>query len=379
MPSIATPTDSIWVLSGQLSGGEPGRDVSIHTLPFQVGRRPDLPFSIPSPTVSNLHAEIVRHGSGGLLLRDLGSTNGTFVNGKRLLDETVLESGDLVQFADLVFRLRRKSAGGITQTATGDNCAQALALIQFDKLMSERAVVPYLQPITHLESRVNVGFEVLGRSNLFGLKEPKAMFRAASQLNLEAELSRMFRWEGIRCSQKLPGRPPLFLNTHPVELEDLELLILSMQEAREAYPEHAFTLEIHESAITDPTIMRRLQTSLAALQVSVAYDDFGAGQARLIELADVPPDYLKFDIQLIKNIHLASEQRQRMLASLAGMVRDLGIQSIAEGIECDEEATVCAQMGIPLGQGYYLGRPAPIATWMPAGTDADSTIRRVAR
>ena len=173
----------------------------------------------------------------------------------------------------------------------------------------------------------------------------------------------MFRWEGIRCSQLLQGPPEIFLNTHPIELEEPELLTLSLLEVRETYPHQAFTLEIHESAVTDPRRMRELQAALKDLNMRIAYDDFGAGQARLIELVDVPPDYLKFDIQLIKNIHTSSIQRQKMLQSLARMVHELGIESIAEGIECEEESTTLLEMGFRLGQGYYLGRPGPIANW----------------
>ena len=66
--------------------------------------------------------------------------------------------------------------------------------------------------------RADVGYEALGRSSVFGLEMPDAMFQAASQLDLQIELSRMFRWEAVRASSSLEKPPHLFLNTHPDEL-----------------------------------------------------------------------------------------------------------------------------------------------------------------
>ena len=58
-----------------------------------------------------------------------------------------------------------------------------------------------------------VGYEVLGRGSVFGLESVKAMFHAAEQLNLEVELSRLLRWEGIRQGRVLTDDPLLFVNT----------------------------------------------------------------------------------------------------------------------------------------------------------------------
>lgn len=357
--SSLVSTDSVWLLSGQVLDGEPVREIPINVSPFQVGRRSDLSFSIPSPTVSNLHAEIVER-RGILLVRDLASTNGTFVNGRRVDVEEPLHEGDLVQFANVVFRLKRQDTVSGVATVHGTNCDRAMALIQFDRLMSERAVVPFFQPIVRTDDRSTIAYEVLGRSHLFGLKTPNVMFQAASQLNLEAELSRLCRWVGMDAGKGLSGSPHLFLNTHPVELVELEVLELSLQELREVHPHNAITLEIHESAVTDPSMMRSFRTMLNDLNIGLAYDDFGAGQARLLELVEVPPNYLKFDIMMIKDIDIASSQRQHMLGSLVRMVNELGISALAEGIETKGEAEMCADLGFELNQGFYYGRPAPV-------------------
>ena len=113
--------------------------------------------------------------------------------------------------------------------------------------------------------------------------------------------------------------------------------------------------------MTDLEAIRALQFELTNLEIKLAYDDFGAGQTRLVELVEVRPDYLKFDMNLIRDIDQASEHRQRMLATLVQMVRELEIVAIAEGVESVGEAETCRQLGFDLSQGFHFGAPAPIA------------------
>jgi EAL domain-containing protein (putative c-di-GMP-specific phosphodiesterase class I) len=353
MPAAGT----VWFLIGPLDSAEPTRYVPVHTLPFVIGRRPDLIMPIPCNTVSGLHAEITE-ADGSLVLRDLGSTNGTYVNGQRIAQPVALGEDDIVQFANVAFRVRLQSAGGNTHTVQENFCDRALALVQFDKLMTERAVTPFFQPIVSLPAREVLSYEVLARSRLFGLETPQAMFSTAAQLNMEVELSVMLRWEGVVASQVLPGPPHLFMNTHPRELAEPGLAE-SLRKLREHHPSQSLTLEIHEAAVTDASRMDELRPVLRELNMGLAYDDFGTGQSRVNELAHNPPDCLKFDMSLVRGIDSASPQRQQVLASLVQMARGLGIVTLAEGIETQAESETCQQMGFELGQGYFYGRPAP--------------------
>jgi EAL domain-containing protein (putative c-di-GMP-specific phosphodiesterase class I) len=358
---LATPikpaADATWQLSGQLSADEPVRAVRVEGMQFFVGRNSKASLTIPSPTVSNFHAAL-RVEDGVLYVKDMGSTNGTFINGQRIEGEFSVSSGDLLQFAEVVFRVGLESGRQEMKTIAGDSSDRALALIQFDKLMSERAVVPHFQPIVDLRTIHCDAYEILGRSRLFGLATPHAMFSAAAVLDLEAELSRLMRSVGLTSAAALPGAPILFANTHPAELQEQGLLEFSLRELRELNPGARIVLEIHEAAVTCVNQMRELRAVLKDLEIGLAYDDFGAGQARLVELGDVPPDYLKFDIELVHEIDHASPERQRMLASLVAIVKDLGIASLAEGVETPAEHEVCRQMGFDFGQGYYYGKAA---------------------
>ncbi len=355
--NILAATKAVWFLVGPFDSAETTRYMPIYTLPFVVGRREDAALSLNCNTVSAQHAEITEAG-GSLVLRDLGSTNGTYVNGRRIAEPVGLQPDDIVQFANLAFRVRRQSARESQRTVTESSCDRALALAQFDRLMADHAVTPWYQPVVSMASREIVAHEVLARSRLFGLEMPKDMFQVAVQLNLEVELSTMLRWEGVQACQGADWAPHLFVNTHPRELAEPGLL-RSLETLRTSFPDQRLTLEIHESAVTDPALMSEVHAGLTGLKIGMAYDDFGAGQSRLNELAQCPPDYLKFDMSLVRNIDAASPQRQCLLGTLVQMVRDLGIRSVAEGVETPAEADACREMGFDLGQGYYFGRPAP--------------------
>ncbi len=332
--------------------------ILVHPCPFTVGRRPGCSLQLNFKTISGNHAELTLE-SGQLWVNDLKSTNGTYVNGRRIADPTPLREEDLLQFADLAFRVKSATRSTTCQTMQEDMCDRALALVQFDRLMENRLVTPFYQPIIDIKTGQFRGYEVLARSRLFGLESCAAMFDAASRLNMEVELSRMLRWEGVREGLNLPHNSMLFVNTHPLEIRN-EGLVDSMANARQLSSEVPIILEVHEAAITDPREMRELRAQLKELNIGIAYDDFGAGQTRLSELVEAPPDYLKFDISMIRGIDQAPPERQRMLASLVTMVIDLGVNPLAEGIETAGEADVCRDLGFLTAQGFHFGRPAPV-------------------
>ena len=361
--SILASKQATWSLEGQLGPGEPSVRTSMHRFPFAVGRRSDVSLQLHSPAVSGRHAEFVEE-NGSLKLRDLDSTNGTFLNGGRFRGEVAVSEGDLVQFADLVFRIAQARAATHQGTLLHDPGDQALAFLQFDRLMKDRAVVPFFQPIVNPRANAVIGFEVLGRSRLFGLQNPKAMFSAAAQLNQESQLSRIFREEGLEAGKRFAPNFSLFVNTHPEELRNTGELLKSLAEARDAFPQMALVLEIHESAVTSPDEMRSLRRSLRDLSIGIAYDDFGAGQARLLELIDVPPDYLKYDMKLVQGIAEAPASRRLMLKSLVAMTKELGVTPLAEGVETRADSDACVELGFDLIQGYLFGRPAPAESFL---------------
>ena len=356
-----------WFLSGQINENDQLRQFQLHTFPFTVGRKSDSSLSLPEGCISKNHAEIDLDNNGNLILRDLGSTNGTYINGEALKGETSIKDNDIVQFATIVFRVGSAQVATDHHTIQEDVCDQALAMIQFERLISDGGLYPHFQPIVRLDNQERIGYEVLGRSRLFGLQSPHEMFNAASQLNLEAQLSEAFRERGVEIGQQFGSESNLFVNTHPVELDHPELY-KSLAIMRELAPDQMITLEIHEGASTNMTMMQKLCAVLKDLDIKLAFDDFGVGRARLVELGEVRPDFLKFDMKLTRNINDAPKKRQELVALFANMVNNLGIQTLAEGVETKECHDILCEMGFQLGQGFYYGRPSPMTKYFDEGT-----------
>lgn len=355
-----------WFLEGYLDGTKLWK-VPIREFPFRVGRGPLMNLQLPAAAVSQEHA-VFFNQEDRLGLRDLDSTNGTFVNRQRLAEPAMLEEGDIVHFAMVEFRVGRemRMQAALQTMAAGLDTADlpqqmVVGTRQFQQMVAEEQVTALFQKICRLADGSVFGYELLGRGAFDGLPQsPGELFRIAASLGMEVELSEMFRRIGVAAARSLRGEPKLFVNTHPVE-NDPERLLAALAELRTSAPQVPLIVEIHEAAVTQIAQMRDLRRALADQGIGLAYDDFGAGQARLIELVEVPPDVLKFDMSLVRGIDTAPATRQQLLETLVHMARDLGIACLAEGVELPAEAELCRQMGFEFVQGYLYGRPVPIA------------------
>ena len=348
-----TTQRAIWFLVGRTAENESVRHIPLHSSPFLIGRRADASLCLASQAVSSRHAELSDDGEK-LTLRDLGSTNGTFRNGERVWDCVEVQPDDLIQFADVPFRLQRQLSTSNGETACTNQMDYAMALVQLDKLMTQRVVTPHYQPIVALSGQHVVGYEVLARSTIPGLEMPASMFTAAAQLNLEVQLSQMIRSLAIEQSIGVSRPTHLFLNTHPNEIQDATF-VESIREIRRANPAQEITLEIHEQLNIEISTLKQLRDQLRDINVGIAYDDFGVGRARIAALGEVHPDFVKFDISLIRGIDRAPAENQKMVASLVKLIRDMGISTLAEGVETVDEKEFCAEIGFEYGQGFLFG------------------------
>ena len=362
--------NSRWCLESTADGGKSLERVLIHRVPFRIGRLQGLDLTLPFQSVSKRHAKIVVEHDA-LKLRDLESTNGTFVNRKRVRTAHLRE-GDILHIAEFEFRVSRLEIKSVRSLEAGaERGTLALDRLELQKhfvsgtreleeLLDNEMTGVVFQPIVSLIDGSMRAFELLGRGRHPELPEsPTKLFQIAEVLDREAELSRLLRRRGLHiASQSDAPLPLLFMNTHPSELHD-PALIDSLEEARTIVPKQALALEIHEGALAEPKIIAELKKQLDALDIRLALDDFGLGE-RFLQLAEVPPDYLKFDMSLVKDLVNAPASKRRLLAMLMAAAREVGAEPIAEGIETREEAAVCSEMGFSFAQGYLLGEPVPL-------------------
>ena len=356
-----------WTLLRASSTGDDIHRTPVSNAPVTVGRDTVNNLFLADPTVSGTHAEL-RVVNGELILSDLASTNGTFRNGKRVCDTTVLHHGDVIHFGQAIFTVEET----VQQLSANEDwrnktCVTSIpdnaVLYQgFESLLSGHGITPHFQPIVTLAEVKTIGYEILIRSNIRGLKSPDEIFKIAAMRMAEARFSEVCRTEGLLNAMQLDRGSRYFLNTHATELETPQL-IESLRQLRNDFPHIAIVLEIHEAAITSVKYLTELVTILNDMEIELAFDDFGAGQARLIELFEVPPKYLKFDLSLVRGLENASRQHRASVSALIKMVHDLNVTALAEGVETQNQADICTELGFDTAQGYFFGRPNTLSYW----------------
>ncbi len=359
--------EKLWSLE---SFGTDGAHIvfAITQLPCRIGRGKESDLLISNLGLSRSHAVLIRDISGQLRLVD---ENGTFVNRQRVDGYCLLNENDIIHFASAEFKLRLSL---VEQNAVlpfdemhtmvmPDNMALSERFApneaEFDELIMGQGLSGAAQPIVDALTRKIIGYEFLGRAHHPLLpNSPIELFGLAEAMDRELDLSVAFRDFGLNTMAPRVMGNTLFINVHPKETFS-EIFMLSLKRLRQSSPQLSVVVEIHEAAVTDIDKLREFANNLAQLGIRFAYDDFGAGQARLLELADVPAHFVKFDMALIRGLHKASERKRQVVRDLVKMVLATGSVPLAEGVEDEDEAKICIEMGFQLIQGYLTGRPIP--------------------
>lgn len=356
-----------WYIEGYFSDNAVLSRLTLNKFPFKIGREADVDFVVPGTRASRKHAEFIKEGDR-LFLLDKNSTNGTFVNRTKISEQTEVQHGDILHFADVEVRLiklsiKKSSTPTMMQAAiTGvsplsENMPAGIRALQ--ELVEKKMIAPAFQPIVNAMGGEIFGYEILGRGTHPELPDnPGPLFRIAESVNsLPMQLSQLFRDVGIAKAATFDTDAAFFMNVHPYELRYTRLLLMQMEKIRKDYPGMKLVLEIHEKAVPSLPDMKKICRELDSLNIKLAYDDFGAGQARFIELIEAPAHYLKFDVSLVRHIDKASATKRNMVQSLVNLSQNMGIITLAEGIESKAEVETCQNMGFDLIQGYYFGKP----------------------
>ena len=120
-------------------------------------------------------------------------------------------------------------------------------------------------------------------------------------------------------------------------------------------------VEVLESVVADPsdTVIERNIAALARAGCGVDLDDFGTGHASIANIRRFAVGRLKIDRSFVTGLDADAAQR-RLVAAIVMMARELGLGTVAEGVETGAEAEVLAQLGCDVLQGYHIARPLPL-------------------
>lgn len=234
-------------------------------------------------------------------------------------------------------------------------------------------LVNYYQPKVDLSSGTVTGVEALVRwrhpvdglvmpDRFIALAEDYGLIEQLTKVVLEGALEQGRRWHAAGHALDVA------VNVSMGTLCSLDFPDFVAQQARDAgFPLSSLMLEITESQLMDnPRLQLDILTRLRLKQVRLSIDDFGTGYSCLAQLRDLPFDELKVDRSFVHRAARNVSLRAILEASL-GLARQLGMRTVAEGVEDREDWELLRWSGCDLAQGYLIARPMP-------GPDVESWI-----
>ncbi|MBD1915027.1 EAL domain-containing protein [Leptolyngbya sp. FACHB-60] len=233
-----------------------------------------------------------------------------------------------------------------------------------DMLASDR-VTSHFQPIVSIDDTTQIyGYESLfrGLDEHGNLVMPASIFDLATEAGLLPQLDRVARLSAIEQASQhnLTGR--LFINFSPTALYDPVSCLRSTVDAidRAGIGHEQVVFEVVES--DNPQDLDHLKTVLKYYReagFAVALDDLGSGYSGLNLLHQLRPDFVKLDMELIRNVHL-DPYKASITEKLLEIAQNLNIKTVAEGIECIEELNWLQERGATFAQGYLIAKPAAV-------------------
>ena len=266
----------------------------------------------------------------------------------------------------LPFRQKASAARLSNQAVEAD--AQSRILAELWRAISTGGVVNHYQPQYELDSGEIVSLEALVR--LRGkdgtLVYPDHFIRQAEESGLIVPLGRAvirsacrdlahWRAEGMSIE-----RISVNLSAHQVNIDhELSQFVHVTATGFGLKPSDLeFELTERQALLPDGPGVRCLRT-LSSMGARLAIDDFGTGFSSVAYLADLPIDTVKFDRSMINRL---SEDRmiEHMIRHLLQMAQEIGLTTVGEGIETEEQGALLTEFGCELGQGYFVARPMDV-------------------
>ncbi len=253
----------------------------------------------------------------------------------------------------------------IAVATTKEEERQAHLRESFRDILRKGRIRSVYQPIFQLEKLEVFGHEALTRGPVdTAFESPELLFQFAGENESVWELEQLcLASSASHYSPSSPGQ--LFIN---VEADTVTTLSKSGPQAIPPLfaQKHSIVLEVTErSAIRDIAVFRSALARLRELGFRIAIDDAGSGYASLQAIAELRPDYLKVANTLITGLRTDSIKRD-VVEMLVNLSTRIDAVCVAEGIETPEDLEECRALGIPYGQGFYLGVPAEKPAAEPA-------------
>ena len=238
-------------------------------------------------------------------------------------------------------------------------------LENLEEFLGSSALTSVYQPIMDIQgNRKAVAYEALTRANTDSLLgNPGLLFSYAAQKELFSKIDAACLTSALALSRGLPASIDLFLNIQPRSLTNVDFAegLLSAVTTNGHKPENVVLELTEQREVLNPRMFTASLKSLKEMGFRIAVDDFGEGNANLEMLLHVMPDFIKISGRICRHVTKVKVVRS-MITAITQTSKEEGIRTIAEFIETEADALLLAELGVDLGQGWHLGKPADPVT-----------------
>lgn len=288
--------------------------------------------------------------------------------GVALFPEDGADAVELLQVADAVmYEQKEKKRSGLRIDDADPNESPHVSFEmgwQVNRALTESELVMYYQPQYQIDGRTLVGLEALLRWQhpTRGLLMPQDFLPAAEGLGLTREVvnwalgnvcRQIAEWDSI-----LPAGVTVAINAGPGLIDrDFADTVLKAVRAEGISPER-LSIEITEEALERRVDVAAALQHLADAGVALAVDDFGTGYLSLAQLRELPVSCFKIDKEFIDGVP-GDRKDEAIVRGVVALADGLGIATLAEGVESEEQFDFARSAGVDRVQGYFAGHPIP--------------------
>ena len=242
-----------------------------------------------------------------------------------------------------------------------DHVRRAMVAERIRSVIADRPPTVQFQPIAHLRDGKVVGYEALARFAAQPRRAPDVWFGEAASVGLGTDLEMVAATGALAHVGELPAGTYMAVNVSP-ETAASPAFATACRKA----PSNQLVIELTEHApVGDYPALTRALRGLRDEGVRLAIDDAGAGFASLRHVLRLQPDIIKLDLALTRGID-TDPVRQALASALISFAGEVGAVIVAEGVESRWEADALCELGVELGQGWYIARPGPLPRLIPA-------------
>ena len=244
--------------------------------------------------------------------------------------------------------------------------------MNIEKILEEKEIIPFFQPIVSLENGDIFGYEVFSRIKEKSVAE---FFELADKSEKIWKLEKFCRKTILKTVSHLGLKTNIFININPEIIFDEDFYQGYTLKLLKKYniDSRKIILEITEKCSQEKKILNEITEHYRIQNFNIALDNVGAAYSGLERICSMNPNFIKIDMKIIRGIE-SDTLKQSMVKSLVQFCNETGISSVAVGVETAQELDFLLSVGVQFAQGFFIGIPNKL----PEKVSAESYARIIA-